>query len=170
MLDEAGFEDVTAQINLKNGGGALKGDIFWMLQGNGKHGHTEMYYGDGKLVGARGDLDGKAGDSSGNEISVIPYANMGWQKVFRLPGERIVLEEKTTHEGKIYKVQIGAYTIKENALKRLTAVQAAGFSAILKMEDGYWRVQCGSFSYRENAETMQKRLKNAGFAAIIKEY
>ena len=35
--------------------------------------HTEMYIGNGKLIGARDDFDGRAGDSSGNEISIKDY-------------------------------------------------------------------------------------------------
>ena len=80
----AGFIDCTQSVDMNTGNGAIKGDVFWMLDSSGKHGHTEMYIGDGKLVGARGDFDGVPGDGSGNEISVIPYSNMNWQRVFRL--------------------------------------------------------------------------------------
>lgn len=169
-LKAAGFQEVTYEVNLNTGKGALDGDIFWMLDSSGQHGHTEMYIGDGKLVGARGDFDGKPGDGSGSEIAVNAYSNMGWKKVFRLPGERMPLEEPPAPEGKTYKVQIGAYKVKTNATKRMQAVKKAGFPAILKQEGEYWKVQCGAYSYRDNAEAMQKRLKNAGFSAIIKEY
>ena len=173
-LKAAGFQDVTASVNLATGAGAVKGDIFWMLDSTGKHGHTEMLHSAGKLVGARGDYDGKAGDSSGTEIAINPYSNMSWQKAFRLPGgytaETSTSAPSDTSAANTYKVQIGAYTVKANAEKRLAAVKAAGFEAILKYEDGYWRVQCGAFSVRSNAEALQKRLKGKGFTAIIKEY
>ena len=173
-LKTAGFQEVTASVNLTTGAGAVKGDIFWMLDSTGKHGHTELFCGDGKLVGARGNYDGKNGDSSGKEIAVNPYSNMSWQKVFRLPGgytaEASTSAPSDTSAANTYKVQIGAYTVKANAEKRLAAVKAAGFDAILKYEDGYWRVQCGAFSVRSNAEALQKRLKGKGFTAIIKEY
>lgn len=169
-LKAAGFQEVTASVNLTTGAGAVKGDIFWMLDSTGKHGHTELFCGDGKLVGARGNYDGKNGDSSGKEIAVNPYSNMSWQKVFRLPGGYTAEASADTSAANTYKVQIGAYTVKANAEKRLAAVKAAGFEAILKYEDGYWRVQCGAFSVRSNAEALQKRLKGKGFTAIIKEY
>lgn len=169
-LKAAGFQDVTSKVNLQTGKGAVKGDIFWMLDKTGKHGHTEMLCGDGKLVGARGNYDGKAGDSSGKEIAVNPYSNMSWQKVFRLPGGYTAEASADTSASNTYKVQIGAYTVKTNAEKRLAAVKAAGFEAILKYEDGYWRVQCGAFSQRTNAEALRKRLKAKEFTAIIKEY
>ena len=171
-LKAAGFQEVTSQVNLQTGKGAAKGDVFWMLDPAGKHGHTEMLHSAGKLVGARGDYDGKAGDSSGTEIAINPYSNMGWQKVFRLPGgyKADAVTDNNTSTTAEYKVQIGAYTVKTNAQKRLKAVEAAGFDAILKYEDGYWRVQCGAFAKKTNADALVKRLKAAGFTAIIKEY
>ena len=40
------------------------GDICW------NRGHTEIYLGNGKWVGARNNNDGKPGDSDGQEITV----------------------------------------------------------------------------------------------------
>lgn len=53
--------------------------------------HTEVYIGNGMTVGAHGgNQDRKPGDSSGNEISIIPNStheslNAGnyWQHVYR---------------------------------------------------------------------------------------
>ena len=84
-LQEAGFVEITSQVNLQTGEGLVKGDILWYLDGTGKHGHTELYTGNGSVVGARGDTDGVPGDSQGNEIVTAGYSNLGWQKVFRLP-------------------------------------------------------------------------------------
>ena len=95
---------------------------------------------------------------------------MSWQRVFRLPGGYTAEVSADTSASNTYKVQIGAYAVKTNAEKRLTAVKAAGFDAIIKHEDGYWRVQCGAFSEKKNAEALQKRLKRKGYTAIIKEY
>ena len=47
--------------------------------------HTEMYIGDGKMVGAHGDKDGRNGDSSGREINVTKY-HSGWEWVLRYKG------------------------------------------------------------------------------------
>lgn len=47
--------------------------------------HTELYIGDGKMVGAHGDKDGRDGDSSGNEISIVNYYG-GWQGILRYVG------------------------------------------------------------------------------------
>ena len=49
--------------------------------------HTEMYIGDGKLVGAHGDRDGRGGDGGGTEISVTNYHST-WQGVLRYIGDQ----------------------------------------------------------------------------------
>lgn len=82
-----GFVDVTSSVDLNSGAGLEKGDVLWMEHPGGKHGHVELYIGDGMLAGARGlginnDIPG---DQDGNEISVIPYTNLGWQRVYRPP-------------------------------------------------------------------------------------
>jgi len=46
-------------------------------------GHVEIYVGNGKLVGAHGNYDGRPGDSSGKEISVTKYRGSGWYCVLR---------------------------------------------------------------------------------------
>lgn len=59
------------------------------------NGHTEMVVsvretngkGYDELCGARGDYDGKSGDSSGREVAVSPYFNAsgsGWNYIYRL--------------------------------------------------------------------------------------
>lgn len=47
--------------------------------------HTEMYIGDGKMIGAHGDKDGRNGDSGGREINVTKY-HSGWEGVLRYIG------------------------------------------------------------------------------------
>ncbi len=49
--------------------------------------HTEMYVGDGKLVGAHDNYDGVTGDSSGKEISVGNYYSHPWDGVLRYEGD-----------------------------------------------------------------------------------
>lgn len=84
VFKECGFEDVTSQITLSSGSGLKKGDVLWV------NGHTEMYIGDGNIVGAHinenGEVTGGAtGDQTGSEISVRTYYNYPWTVVLRLP-------------------------------------------------------------------------------------
>lgn len=76
-LPKAGFEYVSGKPTLNN---LQPGDILW------KNGHTEMYIGNGKVVGAHDNLDGRSGDSSGKEINVSQYTDKSWSGFFRYKG------------------------------------------------------------------------------------
>ena len=77
-----GFSDVTAGVNLNTGAGLRRGDVL-LNETN----HTALYIGNGRIVQARSNLDGKPGDSSGQEIRVQPYYNCPWDCVLRPPAE-----------------------------------------------------------------------------------
>ena len=51
--------------------------------------HTEMYVGDGKMIGAHSNTDGHDGDSSGGEISVTDYKDKKWDGVLRYVGNSV---------------------------------------------------------------------------------
>lgn len=72
-------------------------------------------------------------------------------------------------EGVIYRVQVGAFSIKSNAEQKLRAVKAAGFEdAFIVCVDGkLWRVQVGAFSVKANAERRMAELKAAGFSGYV---
>lgn len=76
-----GFSDVTGSVNLKTGAGLQPGDVVVNQQN-----HTAMYIGAGKIVQARSDIDGKTGDSGGQEIRVQSYYNYPWDLVLRYTG------------------------------------------------------------------------------------
>ena len=57
------------------------GDVLFYRSGSS--GHTEMYIGNGKNVGAHSDYDGKKGDSSGREINTQNFSFWKWQGVLR---------------------------------------------------------------------------------------
>lgn len=69
----------------------------------------------------------------------------------------------------IYRVQVGAFSKKANAEKKLQAVKAAGFEdAFLACVDGkLWRVQVGAFEVKDNAVRLEKRLAEAGFTGFV---
>ena len=86
---KAGFTDATRSVNLRTGAGLKRGDILLSI----KH-HTELYIGDGLLVGANSDEYGgiqgrNQGDQTGREIWVKRYFvyRKGWDCVLRPPAE-----------------------------------------------------------------------------------
>ena len=70
---------------------------------------------------------------------------------------------------KLYRVQIGAFSKKVNAVILAKEAQKKGFQTVVKFENKFWRVQTGAYSVKENAEAEQVKLQKAGFDAIIKE-
>lgn len=70
--------------------------------------------------------------------------------------------------GRLYRVQVGAYSIKANADKMRDAVKAKGFPAfVARGDDGLYRVQVGAYSVKANAQAMLEKVKAAGFPAIL---
>lgn len=62
-----------------------RGDVlFWHHSGN--KGHAVCYIGNGQIVSAHSNKDGRSGDSSGAEIDVSSFYNTHWQWVLRYNG------------------------------------------------------------------------------------
>ena len=86
-LAKCGFKRVNenGRVNLSSGAGLQAGDILLNPAT-----HTEMYIGGGYTVGAHssetGGKTGRAGDQTGNEISVQPYRNKNYTEVWRYSG------------------------------------------------------------------------------------
>ena len=67
----------------------------------------------------------------------------------------------------MYRVQIGAFRIKNNAVALSKEAQNAGIANYIHSIDGKYFVYAGVFSIRSNAENMVKRCKAAGFEAFV---
>lgn len=67
----------------------------------------------------------------------------------------------------LYRVQVGAYSKKANALAQLSKVKKAGFDTYMVMVDNLYKIQVGAFSKKENADAMLKKVEKAGFDAFI---
>lgn len=70
-------------------------------------------------------------------------------------------------EGPLYRVQIGAYSSRDNADERVATLRADGFSAYLVREGGLFKVRAGAFRDRERAEELAQRLRAKGYDVII---
>jgi len=70
----------------------------------------------------------------------------------------------------LYRVQTGAFRVRDNAEAHLTSVKAKGFDAYITSadEDGaLYRVQTGAFRVKANAEAYLAEVKTAGLDAYI---
>lgn len=78
----AGFKKVTS-VNLRTGEGLLRGDVLLRPKTETRNGHTAFCIGDGQIVQAQQDYDGKYGDSSGREIRIQRYYDSPFTYVLR---------------------------------------------------------------------------------------
>ncbi len=76
-------------------------------------------------------------------------------------------QEETVQENVMYRVQVGAYSKKENADAQLEKVKAAGFDTYMVQVGGLYKIQVGAYSKKSNAENMLAKIKAAGFDAFI---
>lgn len=73
----------------------------------------------------------------------------------------------TQTEKVLYRVQIGAFSNKNNADTQLKKVKSAGFDAIVTKVGNLYKVQTGAFAVKSNAEKQLAAVKKAGFDAFI---
>ncbi len=76
---------------------------------------------------------------------------------------------KETPSG-LYRVQVGAFSIRENAQKLVYELKNRGYDAIIVEVGGLYKVQTGAFKERENADKLASQLKANGYDAIVVYY
>lgn len=65
----------------------------------------------------------------------------------------------------LYRVQVGAFKNKDNALKQKAKLEADGYQTyVCKTSGDIMRVQCGAFRKKANAEVLLKQLKDDGYS------
>ena len=67
----------------------------------------------------------------------------------------------------LYRVQVGAFSSKDNAIEYMNKVKNAGFDTYLVKINDLYKVQVGAFSKKANATATVKKLKDAGFTAFV---
>ena len=74
----------------------------------------------------------------------------------------------TPQSNTLYRVQVGAYSVKSNADTQLKKVKNAGFTdAFITQVDNLYKVQVGAYSVKSNADNMLAKVKSKGFDAFI---
>lgn len=68
----------------------------------------------------------------------------------------------------MYKVQVGAYYEKKNAINMKEKLKSMGFDTCIVTDNGWYKVQTGAFQNRTNATNMLKQLENKGVKGFIK--
>lgn len=83
-----------------------RGDVLLKVDVTGG-GHTVVYLGDEAIVGAEGNWDGRAGDSSGTEVCVRSYYPYGYQRILRPP--EVGMEKKENELYRLYNEYSGLH-------------------------------------------------------------
>ena len=137
MLEDfqnAGFELQRYDGNLSD---LEKGDIL-VRDPWGEGGHTEMYIGGGKFVGAHasehGTTDGAPGDQTGREISVC-NAYGGWDYVLTPPRESASAKPSAQWPNGVYVVAINKAGIRSRRSTASTLCCTAAKGAKLRLKD-----------------------------------
>lgn len=130
---KAGFVDVTVACELNMGAGLEAGDILL----NESY-HTEMYLGDGNLIGASsnefgGITGGQTGDQTGGEIRIRPWYrySKGWDCVLRYAGDAPV---------EVTPLPFGEPATTSEPLVTDTYVVEPGDTYVVKHGDSWWRI------------------------------
>ena len=128
-LTQHGFSYIpSSKIDLSSSSSLQAGDILMAS------GHTEIYIGNGKRVGAHRNYDGKTGDSGGNEISVLNYSRGSWYGILRYTGSGSTATAVTTAATTTSSAQTGVYKI--NANLNLRSGNSTGTSILTTIPKG----------------------------------
>lgn len=114
----SGFKDVTSGCDNASAKGMARGDVLIR-----PYGHTAIYLGNGKIVDAVSDENGKIqgtkkGDQTGKEIATRSYYNGNWKYVLRYPESSTNVtsnNDETYKDGKIYIKGEGYTTNKDKS-------------------------------------------------------
>lgn len=77
---------------------------------------------------------------------------------------------KVVEDKKFYRVQVGAFSVKENAINLENKLKQLKFETYIKQIDNLYKVQIGAYANKENADAMLKKVKKYGFNAFITYY
>lgn len=68
---------------------------------------------------------------------------------------------------KIYRVQTGAFRVKQYADELVGKLRNDGFAPFIVYNDGLYRVQVGAFNQLDNAVKLEQRLRRLGYSTFI---
>lgn len=69
--------------------------------------------------------------------------------------------------GTIYRVQVGAFSVRANADQQQARLRADGYESIIVQSGSLFLVQAGAFSVRANADALASELRGRGYDATV---
>lgn len=114
--------------------------------------------------------DDKVLDDAGKAIAEGVAAYFGLKKK-PVPAPPAPKTETNTsapaNPSKLYRVQIGAFSVKANADVEVAKAKKAGYTPYVAQQGGLYKVQIGAYSVKANADVMAAELKRKGFNVYI---
>lgn len=92
---------------------------------------------------------------------------VGIAKAFKLKKKVKSKPNTKPSSGKHYKVQIGAFSRKDNADQLALRAKARGFDQFVVKQGNLYKVQLGAFKNKKNAESLSVKAKKSGFETYI---
>lgn len=94
--------------------------------------------------------------------------DMGWQRFLNMvQSELNVLNNTNNNKSTLYKVQVGAFSKKENAEKLSKELNNKGIQTYIITKNNLFKVQCGAYSNVSNARNIAQKLNNMGYKTYI---
>ena len=133
--------------------------------------HTNAYL--GKIGGVETSFDSGHNNCSGSGngakfrrwVSPLTCGSQKIAYIMRLKENTSTVEPTVSTTR--YRVQCGAYLIKDNANNMLAKVKAKGYNATIVTIDGEYIVQLGLFENKANADALAKKVTDAGIHSIV---
>jgi cell division septation protein DedD len=77
--------------------------------------------------------------------------------------EEDVHQEESSVSGPVYTVQVGFFSVEDNARGLAKEIEAYGYQTFVLEQNGAYKVQVGAYSVRSQAERASQELKNRGY-------
>lgn len=142
----AGFNKITG-IDFSTDAALQRGDVLWKRNSSG--GHTEIYIGNGQMVGAHWDHNHPEGGDQGGEISVVNYSNSsGWMAVFRY-GDRDPIPKPLSNGGyRLRNNSNGLYLVVNNGDYSQGRNNVSTYQLTENANEQIWTLTDDSIGYR----------------------
>ena len=126
----------------------------------------------GQLIGRVGNTGHSFGahlhlDIIINEQHVNPMLHLNPRSTAPLPAAPPLPPATPPQTNQIFRVQVGAFHVRENADAMVTRLRTHGFAPFITKNSNLFRVQVGAFQNRTNADNLRNRLVELGFDAFV---
>ncbi|MBU5293133.1 N-acetylmuramoyl-L-alanine amidase [Anaerosalibacter bizertensis] len=111
-----------------------------------------------------------AGDVQKLKNNWKKFAEADVKAICKYMGVKYIPEKNPTpskSSSKLYRVQTGAFSKRNNADNLVKELKKKGYDAIVVKQGNLYKVQTGAFSKRENADNLVVQLKKDGFEAFV---